>query len=239
MFSRAKLGVLFAEAVGTAVLTMSLLTLSNSSLPFPYFVAIGLGLTLGMLVLTLGEVSGALFNPAVTIGLWTVKKIASLQAIVYIVAQVVGALGAWRLFEYLHREAITSIADKTFDWHVLVAEAVGTFVLAFGITAVITRKYEGLIAAATIGGSLFLGVTLASVASNGVLNPAVAYGVQSVSKSYVLGPVIGAVLGANVYVLLFAPEAALKAKVAKQVVAEPKVATKKVAKKKTVAKKKK
>lgn len=209
MFSREKIGVLLSEILGTAVLTMGVLTLTART-SFSVTVAAGLGLVLGFLVLTLGDVSGAVFNPAITIALWTVKKISSMQAIVYVVAQFLGALAAWRLFEFMRHETILSIADKNFDWRIFIGEVVGTFILAFGVATAFSRDYSGLKAAATVGGAIACGVLFAALSSNAVLNPAVAYGVQSVSKTYMVAPILGAVMGMNMYVLFFAPLPATK-----------------------------
>jgi glycerol uptake facilitator-like aquaporin len=51
-----------------------------------------------------------------------------------------------------------------------------------------------------VGGSLLLGIALASLlGSNGVINPAVALGIGSFNVMYVLGPVLGSLLGMQVY----------------------------------------
>src|SRR5690606_10039020 len=101
------------------------------------------------------------------------------------------------------------IAGADFDWRVLVAEAVGAFVFTFAIAAAIYQNLEDVSKAALIGGGLFLGIVAASLASNAVLNPAIALANQSWSKAYIFGPVIGGVIGFNLYVLLFAPASAL------------------------------
>jgi glycerol uptake facilitator-like aquaporin len=207
--------MLVAEFFGTAVLTLSVLAVMRSQIGIGYFVAIAVGLTLSLLVLTIGSTSGAHVNPAVTIGMWTVRKIATMQAVAYIAAQMLGGLAAWRLYEYLVNRTLPNIAEKTFDWRVLVAEVVGTFVLTFGIAAAVYQGQKGLRQATTVGGSLFLGILIATVASNGILNPAVALGVQSWSRAYVFGPIIGAIIGFNLYALLFAPAGALSLRSAK------------------------
>lgn len=211
MLSRKQMTALVAEFFGTALLTFSILAVSRSAIGVPYFIAIGVGLTLGLIVMMIGSVSGAHVNPAVTIGMWTIRKIKSLDAILYIAAQFIGAVAAFKLYEYLVVQGVQSVAPAEFDWRTLVAEAVGAFVFTFGIAAAIYQKYEGGKLAATIGGSLFLGILVAGVASNGILNPAAALGVQSWSRAYVAGPIIGAIVGMNLYILLFAPESSLKA----------------------------
>lgn len=209
MLSRKNVAMLVAEALGTAILTFSVLAVIKSAIGIPYFAAIGVGLTLSILVITLGSASGAHLNPAVTVGLWTLRKINTIKAVLYIAAQFVGALAAFQLYEYLVGRSLESIAGSAFEWQVLVAELVGTAIFGFGIAAAIYQKFEGGKLALTIGFSLAVGILVAGVASNGLLNPAIALGVQSWDKAYVVGPILGSVIGMNLYALLFAGERAL------------------------------
>ncbi len=204
MFGRKKVAMVAAEFLGTAILAMAAIAVSKSAVGVPYFVAAGVGLTLALLVLVIGSVSGAHVNPVVTLGLWMLRKVNTSQAIVYIAAQFLGGLMAWRLYVYLVDNTIANIGTTAFDWRVFVAETMGAFVFTFAVAAAVFQKYEGLRLAAVIGTGLFLGVLLAGIASNGVVNPAVALGVQSWSWEYVVGPIAGAVLGMNLYAMLFA-----------------------------------
>lgn len=211
MTVRSRIATLMAEFLGTAVLATAIINVSRSQIGIGYFVAIGGGFTLAALVLLFGRVSGAHFNPAVTIGLWTLRKIQTLQAIAYIAAQMLGGLAAWQLANYFTGSELRSIAGAEFDWKVLVAEAVGTFVLTFAIAAAVYQENDSDYGkkAALIGGGLFIGIVAASLASNAALNPAVALANQSWSRAYIFGPIIGGVIGFNLYVLLFAPASAL------------------------------
>lgn len=244
MTVRSRIAMLAAEFLGTAVLATVAINVSRSQIGIGYFVAIGVGLALGLLVLALGPTSGGHFNPAVTIGLWTLRKIQTVQAIAYLAVQMLGGLAAWQLANYFVGQEIQSIAGNAFDWRVLVAEAVGTFVFTFSIAAAVYNRYEGGKAAALIGGGLFLGVIAASLASNGVLNPAIALGNQSWARAYIFGPIIGSVVAMNLYLLLFAPTNALApARASAKVVEAPVVpakatASRSTAKKKAPAKKK-
>ncbi len=205
MFGRRKVAMIVAEFFGAATLTMTVLAVSKSNLGFALFVAAAVGFAMYMLVQTLGSVSGAHANPAVTLGLWTIRKISTTQAVVYVAIQLLGAFVAGRLFVYLINQPLENIAGKSFDWRVMSAEILGAFIFTFGIAAAVYQKYEGTRLAATIGGSLFLGIVLASVASNGFVNPAVALGAQSASRAYIFGPLVGGVLGMNVYAAFFGP----------------------------------
>lgn len=210
MFGRKKVAMLVAELLGAAILTTVTLAVSRSNLGFPLFVAASVGFTFAVLVLMLSGISGAHINPIVTVGLWTLRKINTAQALVYVAAQMLGGLAAGRLFVYLTDQSLSNIAGSNFEWRVLVAELVGAFIFTFGVAAAVHQKYAGLRLATTVGGALFAGVVVAAVASNGLINPSVALGVQSVSRTYFAGPVIGAILGMNLYALLYVPATSVK-----------------------------
>ena len=203
MFRKNKLAMIVGEFLGTAALTLIVLAITHSQLSIGYFIATAAGLMMGLLVLAFGGISGAVFNPAVTIGLWTVRKLRTLQALVYIVVQVAGGWVAWLLFAYLTK--INGVHNTgTYNARVLVAEVVGTFIFSLGWAAAIYQKSTGLTKAVTIGGSLTTGSLVATLASSGYLNPAVALGLRQFGwGTYVLGPVLGAVIGFNLYNLLF------------------------------------
>jgi len=206
MFGRQKIAVITAEFFGTATLAVAIFSMARYPNIASFFPAVVAGLTLGLLVLIVGPVSGAHVNPAVTLGLWSIRKIKSAQAVVYIAAQLLGGLAAWMLLEYLTAGTLfplTQMTSRGFDLKVMISEAIGTFVFTFGIAATVTRQYEGLQRAAAIGTSLTVGVLVAAFASNGILNPAVAIGLRSVSVAYIVGPIIGGIVGMNVYSYLF------------------------------------
>lgn len=242
MTVRQRVAMLVAEFMGTAVLATAVINVARSQVGIGYFVAFSAAIALTTLVLTLGSTSGGHFNPAVTLGMWTLRKIQTVQALAYIGMQMLGGFAAWRLAEYFMGSTLTSIAPKSFDWKVMTAEMLGTLVFTFGIAAAVYQKYEGAKLASTIGLSLFAGIIVASMASGAFLNPALALANQSWDKAYVLGPVVGSVVGMNLYAMLFASEKSLvkSAKVVsvKSTVAAPK-AKKTAAKKKPASKKKK
>lgn len=205
MTVRSKIAVLAAEFLGTAVLATVAINVSRSQIGIGYFVAIAVGATMALLVLALGPSSGGHFNPAVTIGLWTLRKIKTINALAYLAAQMLGGLAAWQLANYFVGDSLRNIAGNAFDWRVLVAEAVGTLVFTFVVAAAVFQRVDGARTAGLVGGGLFMGIVVASLASNAVLNPAIALANQSWSRAYIFGPIIGSVIGMNLYVLLFAP----------------------------------
>jgi len=211
MLTRKKIAMIMAEFLGTAVLTLAVLAVSKSTIGIPYFVSIAAGLVVAMVTLALGSVSGAHLNPLVTIGLWSVRRIKTVPAVVYLAAQLLGGIGAYYLFTYLIGQ--TWHNTGTFESRVLVAEAIGAFIFSLGWAATVYQKLEGGRAAAVVGMSLMLGVLISSAGAGGIVNPAVALGVRSwVWGTYVLGPVLGGIIGFNLYSLLFAPTSSLLAK---------------------------
>jgi glycerol uptake facilitator-like aquaporin len=204
MFGRKKIAMLVAEFLGTGVLTLVVLAVSKSTIGIPYFVAIAAGLVLVAMTLALGAVSGAQLNPAITIGLWTVRKVKTLPAVAYVAAQLLGGGAAYWLYTYFIGQTWNNTSGK-FEAKIMIAEAVGAFIFSIAWAAAAYQRLEAGKAAAAVGIGLMLGVVIASSASFGLLNPAVALGVRSFSWAYVLGPVLGAIIGFNIYGFLFAP----------------------------------
>lgn len=209
MTVRSKAAMVVGEFLGTAILSTAVINVARSQIGIGYFVAFSVSITLAVLVLIFGFSTGAHFNPAVTIGQWTLRRIKTLQAIAYIAAQMLGGFAAWRLAEYFTGQKLTNIAGQSFEWKVLVAEMIGTFVFTFGIASAMYQKYEHGRLAATVGASLFAGTIIATLASNAALNPAIALANQTWSRAYIFGPIIGSVVGMNLYAMLFAPERSL------------------------------
>ena len=203
MFRKNKLAMLVGEFLGTAALTLIVLAISHSQLSLGYFIATAAGLMVALMTLALAGISGAIFNPAMTVGLWTVRKLRTLQAIAYLIVQFAGGAAAWELFVYLTK--LNGVHNTgTYSARILVAEVLGTFIFSFGWAAAVYQRFNLFAKAATIGGSLTAGALVASLASAGFLNPAVALGLHQWGwGTYVLGPVLGAVIGFNLYNLLF------------------------------------
>lgn len=182
-----------AELLGTFLLAF-LVHLSIGSGNFPVPTPVVAGLTLGLIVYMLGSVSGAHVNPAVTLGLWSIKKISSKDAVLYIVAQFIGAALAMWAGDAMTGSAVSLLTDDSAL--TVVAEALGAAILVLGVSSVVHGKAPSEASGLTIGTALTLGASAASVLSNGVVNPAVALGIHSFSVAYVVGPLIGGVVAA-------------------------------------------
>ncbi len=184
-----------AEALGAGTLTLVVgLSLAGT---FPVSTPVLVALTLGLFVYSLGHVSGTHINPAVTIGIWSIGKISNKDALLYIVAQFLGALVALVILREFSK--VTGLeVDGSFL--IGIAEMLGAFFFAFGIAGVVYGKVSGSLSGLMVGGSLLLGIAIsAMLGGNGVLNPAVAFGISSFGVMYILGPIIGAVLGMQAY----------------------------------------
>jgi glycerol uptake facilitator-like aquaporin len=203
MFGKKKVAMLGAELLGTALLALAVISVRSSGIGYSFFVALGAGLAMGVLALIFSLNSGAQFNPALTIGLWTSRKIKTLPAILYVVVQLLGGLIAYWFYIYIVKTHLQSTAGH-YTGRLLVAEAVGTFIFAFGWAAAAGQKYQGFKLAATVGGAFALGILVASLGSNGLINPAIALATRSWGwTTYIAGPVIGGIVGVNAYYMFF------------------------------------
>lgn len=191
----------FAEFLGAMCLTLAVsYSIASGVLPTPVVA----GLTLGLFVYTVGGISGAHLNPAVTLAMWSVNKIKFSDAIVYIVAQCLGAVAAMFLFKlgngnFINEANAMGLNLAVDAWKVGIGEAVGAFMLAFGVSSVVWKKAPADAAGAVVGTSLLLGILMSVGMSAGFINPAVALGHGAFSVMYLAGPIVGAVLGAGVY----------------------------------------
>jgi len=172
---------LVSEFIGTfyLVLTVGLNVLGGS--PAPVF---SIAAALMCMIYSLGNCSGAHFNPAVTVAILLSGRgcIGPLEAVAYMVAQILGGVAAGFTYVLMeHGRSFPLGPGKGHNWvGVSIAEIVYTFVLCFVVLNVATIKtplnqYFGLAIAScvTAGGYAIGGI------SGGSLNPAVSIGISS------------------------------------------------------------
>ncbi|WP_100489339.1 MIP/aquaporin family protein [Sporolactobacillus pectinivorans] len=179
-----------------------------------------------------GSVSGAHFNPAVTLGLACIGKFPWSSAAAYMTAQFIGAfLAAVVLFLhfYKHFEATTdpatklgvfstgpAIRSKFFNFF---GEFINTFVLLFGIVGIVSQKMAPGLMGLAIGILIFaIGLSLGGTTGYAInpardLAPRIAHALLPIPGkggsdwAYawipVVGPILGGICGAFAYVLLF------------------------------------
>lgn len=186
-----------AEFIGTFALSfVVLIAVASSSAPIA--VPVIAGLTLALFVYAIGPISGCHINPSVTLGLLAVKKISSKDAVLYIVAQFLAALFAILIAGYF--QLTNSASAEGFSSQIFFAEMLGAFFFNFGIASVVYGKAKEQMSGLVVGGSLLFGVIIASLAgASGILNPAVALALNSLTAVYLFAPIVGAIAGAQVY----------------------------------------
>ncbi len=189
-----------AELLGAFTLTLVVSLgigspMTDAGIPVPYLA----GITLGLFVYTVGWLSGAHLNPAVTIGLATLKKMSIQDAVYYMLAQFVGAIAASFVVWKLAGGWVTvGVSGNTAM--VTIAEALGTFVLAWGVMSAVEGKVSKGASGVVVGASLTLGALVAlGAGSNGVINPAVAMGIHSFASAYLVGPIVGGIAACWLY----------------------------------------
>lgn len=192
------------EFVGTLFLVLTIALTGNP---------IAIGVMLMVLVYMGGHVSGAHYNPAVTVAILMRGKMESKDVPGYIIAQVLGAFVAALLAFWFQGNAFTVAAGAGVGvGKILVAETLFTFVLVSVILSVATSKaLEGnYIYGLAIGFTVLASAYAIGGISGGALNPAVAVGPALFATTqgagalagswlYIVGPVAGGVLAAVLY----------------------------------------
>jgi len=216
-----------AELVGTFLLVLAIALIlvnagsSSGVLGYKDILMVGVlhAFVLMMLVQTLGGASGAHFNPAVTTALAAVRKIAPIDAGIYICMQLVGGVLAALMVKLIVHDpgqaanfGAPSVSDalKGHNFTGMLCELIGTFILMWSIMGMAVnpraaRDWAGFV----IGASLGLAVLLFGPLTGAGLNPARSFGPALVANAfgggwkfifvYVIGPVLGALLAAFGY----------------------------------------
>lgn len=188
-----------AEFFGTLVLTLVVTASIFSAAGVPTSMWVGLALT--MLILTIGAISGGHYNPAVTVGMMAMKKVSMKNGIIYIVAQLLAGLAAWGIAMAMALQLPQF--NASFTATSFAAEAIGMAIFAFGIAGALDKSRSTLQSAAMIGLSLIIGSYVAGgFGSYGIINPAIAFGVHVWGISYLVGPLVGSIIGMFVYRLV-------------------------------------
>jgi len=202
-----------AELIGTTILagvvavaghtTARVANGSGDSVFLPVFAPIMVGITVMTLVYLFGGISGAHFNPAVTVALWAYRKIKPLTAVAYLVAQVAGALiGMHLITRWLFDDFELTKVMGSIDWRIFFAEALGACLLLLGVMSVVIGKVKDEIAGLVIGSALTIGIALSQTTSGASLNPALAIGSLTFNLSYLVAPLLGGLIGAGAILAL-------------------------------------
>jgi aquaporin Z len=180
-------------------------------------VALANGLAIGIMVTNLGHISGGHFNPAITLGFVTTRRIKPSLAGVYWGSQLLGAaVAAFILRELtsLHavrKGAIPMPAPHVTDGKAVIFELILTFFLVWAVwaTAVDPRGAFKAIAGLAIGLTITIDVLMGGPFTGAAMNPARAFGPELAGKLwtgwwiYWIGPMLGALLASGLYEYLY------------------------------------
>lgn len=175
------------------------------------------GFLLVAIVYGIGTISGAHVNPAITIAMWSIKKISPRDAGFYILAQLLGGIagafmirgfftGRGSLVDYGAAHVSGAFLHGGSPWLALICEALGGFVLVWAVMAtVVNRDAVAGFAGVAIGLSLGFAVMIFGPVTGGSFNPARWLGPALASNTYpdfwlyIIGPIVGGVLAATLY----------------------------------------
>ncbi|KAK4858386.1 hypothetical protein QYF36_015613 [Acer negundo] len=181
------------------------------------------GLAVMVLVYSVGHISGAHFNPSVTIAFATCKRFPWKQVPAYVAAQVLGstlAAGTLRLLFSGKQNHFVGTVPAGSDMQSFVMEFIITFYLMFIVVSplitelsvpisclvILVLIYDiGELAGLAIGATVLLNVMFAGPISGASMNPARTLGPAIMSNQYkgiwiyMVAPILGAVCGAWVY----------------------------------------
>ena len=167
---------------------------------------VGIALTFGLVVLamiyTLGDVSGAHLNPAVTLGFWVARRFHGREIFGYVTAQISGALLASLVLKILFP------ADKNLGATHPAGTAAQSFILEFILTFLLMlvilnvstgAKEKGITAGIAVGAVIALEALFAGPICGASMNPARSLAPAFASGQlndlwiYLLAPPLGAV----------------------------------------------
>jgi glycerol uptake facilitator protein len=235
------IGTMLLVYFGPGAMAITLMIAQGTNTPTPFNIGIGalgglgdwlaigfaFGFVIAGVIYSLGMISGAHINPAVTIALWATKRFPTKDAVAYVIAQLIGAaLGSILFALSAGMDAVvigglgaTAPFPGISTTQVILAEAIGTFVLMLVIMGVAVDRrappgFAGLIIGLTVAGV----ITTTGNIGGSSLNPARTFGpylgdtlfggpiLWEFFPLYIVGPVIGALAAAFVYDLLVKEE---------------------------------
>lgn len=211
-----------AELIGTFILTFvgagAIISTASSSGPL-LLIALAHGLALAVAISITMNISGGHINPAVTLGLLATKRISAGNAFVYVAAQLIGAIFAgWILVSFYPASlgsaahwGSLSLMSGVSAVQGIVIEAIITFILVVSVFGTAVDERSPRIGGFGVGLTLAFLIMAAGPLTGAAANPARALGPEIASGYfaywyvYIIGPVIGGIVGALVYETFIMP----------------------------------
>jgi glycerol uptake facilitator protein len=240
---------LLAELLGTATLvfigvgSVPATLILGGTAPFTMaqlgMISFAFAMAVVAMVYAVGHISGCQINPAITVALAATGRMPWRQVPGYVAAQVIGAaVGALAIVGVLGEKAvavglgIASYGPTVGVGQAFLAEAIGTFLLAFVVFGAIDRRAPGGFAGLAIGLAVFAIILPVAPATGASINPARTLGPMLVGQLlggtvhweqlpvYLVGEIAGAVAAGLAYAALnsrrraVAPEGSVGSEVA-------------------------
>lgn len=199
------IGTFFLAFIGTGTVVLS------GNVVGTLGIGLGFGLAIMVAANTIGQISGAHLNPAVTLAFLVNKRLGVQDFIVYVVGQIIGAIlgtGLIRLILGMTDLGVDNLAQTTYQGisttGAFIIEMTLTAILVFVIMSVTSKKgetsYNGLAIGLTLTMLHFIGVPLTGMSVNPVrsLSPAIFVGGDAMSQLwlYILAPLVGGLISA-------------------------------------------
>lgn len=161
------------------------------------------GLIVASMIYTFGEISGAHFNPAVTIGFWLAKTFPTKELLPYFISQAMGAFLASITLQKLfpNDQTLGSSLPSGDYMQSFILELILTYILMLTIIHVAKgSKEQGMFAGVAIGSVVLLEAMFAGPICGASMNP-----IRSISPAivsghtehlwvYILAPILGSSL---------------------------------------------
>lgn len=202
-----------AEFIGTFAFVMVGMGVAVRGGPDPIGVAAAHGIALAVMIAVFGKISGAHFNPGITLSVWLGRRMRAVDALAYVGAQVSGGVvAAAAVVVLLQRPDLESGYPRFGDVpgaQAFILEMLFTFFLAIVIWGVGVDDRGANYAPWAIGGTVFAAILVIGGSTGGSLNPARYLGPALVAGDlsqwwlYVPAPLVGATLAGLVYQNVF------------------------------------
>ncbi|MFQ5551658.1 MAG: MIP/aquaporin family protein [Gemmatimonadales bacterium] len=182
-------------------------------------VALAHAFVLGVMVTALMNISGAHFNPAVTLALWMAKKIDARGAVAYVITQLLAAVVAALLVRLLlpatagevTSYGVPRIAPDITFWQAVVIEVILTVFLVSAVFGTAVSSESPAVGGFGIGTVLLFDILVGGPLTGAAMNPARAFGPALVAMDWVghsaywIGPAIGGVVASLLWTKILLP----------------------------------